>query len=376
MPITIKKVESRKDLKTFVEFPLSLNKNLPAYVPGLFMDEMNTLDSKKNPCYDFCETALFLAYKDGVLAGRIAAILNKKANTEWKHAEIRYGWFDFIDDPEVSKALIDAAVAFGKEHGMDTISGPLGFTDFDPEGMLVEGFEHLSTMALRHNQPYYQNHMEAMGFEKEVDWLEYKIHFPNEVPAKVARVANIVKERYGLRIRKASRKEINKEGLGYKIFDLVNETYSKLYNFTILPKNVVEGYVDFYLGLLNLDFLTMVEDSEGNLIGFGVCMPSITRALQKCKGKLFPLGWYYVLRSMYFKYEENLELLLIAVKPEYMKRGVSSLIFADIIERGIKSGFKYAETNAELENNLSMRTLWSSFDADQVKRRRIYTKKI
>lgn len=376
MAVTIKQVQGRKDLKDFVAFPVRLFKDMPGYVPSIFFDEMDTLDPKKNPVYEFCETALFLAYKDDKLVGRVAAILNKKANKEWNHNEIRYGWLDFIDDREVSQALMDAVIEYGRQKGMDTVTGPLGFTDFDPEGMLVEGFEHLSTMALRHSFPYYKDHMEAMGFEKEIDWLEFKVFMPDQIPEKITRVAELVEQRYNLHMRKVTRKEIRQEGIGYKIFDLINETYSKLYNFTILPKKVVDSYVNFYLGLLNLDFITLVEDEQKNLIGFGICMPSITRALKKCNGKIFPLGWYYVLRSMYFKYEESLELLLIAVKPEYKKRGVNALIFADICKRASAAGFKYAETNAELETNLDMQTQWGSFEREQTKRRRIYKKSI
>lgn len=376
MAVEIRTVSSRKDLKAFVDFPVDLFKDMPSYVPGLSFDEMDTLDSSKNPVYEFCESKLFLAYKDGRIAGRVAAILNKKANEAWNHKEIRYGWLDFIDDKEVSSALMDAVAEYGKSLGMTEMSGPLGFTDFDPEGMLIEGFEHLSTMALRHSFPYYKNHMEAMGFEKEIDWLEYKVTIPAEIPEKYQRVSSMVAERYKLHIRKITRKDVKKLGLGYKIFDLVNETYSKLYNFTILPKKVVDSYVDLYLGLLDLKFITVVEDENGEMVGFGISMPSITRALQKCKGRIFPLGWFYILRSMYFKYEDNVELMLLGVKPEYQKRGVNALIFTDLIKRFQKAGFKYAETNAELETNLSMSSLWGEFDFEQTKRRRIYKKEL
>lgn len=376
MGVTIKQVKSRKELNSFIAFPIKLFKDVPGYVPAIRFDERDTLDPKKNPVYEFCESALFLAIKDGKIVGRVAAILNKKANSEWDHKEIRYGWLDFIDDPEVSKALLDAVIEFGRQKGMETVVGPLGFTDFDPEGMMVEGFEHQSTMALRHAMPYYKTHMEAMGFVKEVDWVEFKIFMPEKMPDKVERVAKLVEERYKLHMRKVNKREVRKLGIGYKIFDLVNESYSKLYNFTILPKKVVDSYISFYLGILNLDFLTLVEDENNNIVGFGLCMPSITRAIQKCKGRMFPFGWFHILRSMYFKFEENVELLLIAVTPEYRKRGVNALIFADIIKRASAAGFKYAETNAELETNLDMQSQWGDFEKEQTKRRRIYKKSI
>lgn len=374
MTVTVKTVDSKKDLRSFVNFPIALYKDMPGYVPGLFIDEMNTLDSSKNPAYDFCESRLFLAYKGDELVGRVAAIINKKANARWDHQEVRYGWLDFVDDKEVSQALMDAVAQYGREKGMKTMTGPLGFTDFDPEGMLVEGYDYLSTMALRHCWPYYKEHMEGMGFTKEIDWLEYKVYLPDVVPEKYERVAKMVSERYGLHVRKITKKEVRQEKLGLKIFGLVNETYKNLYNFTILPDKVIDSYVGFYLGLLDLKFLTLVEDDEKNIIGFGISMPSITRALKKCNGKLFPFGWYHVLKSMYFKYEENVELLLIGVKPEYQKKGVNALIFHDLIKVYKEAGFRYAETNAELENNHNVQAQWTGFETEQTKRRRIYKK--
>ena len=376
MSVVIKKVETRKELRRFVRFPEKLYRDNPYYVPPLEFDQIDTLDQKKGAAQEFCDSELYLAYKNGELVGRVAAIVNHKANKQWNHKEVRFGWIDFVDDREVSKALIDKVEEFGRKHGMDSIVGPLGFTDFDPEGMMVEGFEHQSTMALRHAMPYYKTHMEAMGFVKEVDWVEFKIFMPEKMPDKVERVAKLVEERYKLHMRKVNKREVRKLGIGYKIFDLVNESYSKLYNFTILPKKVVDSYISFYLGILNLDFLTLVEDENNNIVGFGLCMPSITRAIQKCKGRMFPFGWFHILRSMYFKFEENVELLLIAVTPEYRKRGVNALIFADIIKRASAAGFKYAETNAELETNLDMQSQWGDFEKEQTKRRRIYKKSI
>ena len=376
MPVTISRVQSRREFRMFLHFPLTLYKDMPTFVPPLLMDDRDTLDPRKNPAYEFCDAAMYLAYKDGKVAGRVAAIVNRKANAAWDHAEVRFGWFDFIDDREVSKSLLDAVTEFGKERGMTTILGPLGFTDFDPEGMLVEGYEYLSTMALHHNWPYYKDHMEALGYVKEVDWLEYQIRFERVIPDKYIRVAEIVEERYGLRLRKLTRKEVRTTDIGYRLFDLINETYSSLYNFTVLPKKMVDKYVGFYLGVLDLKFVTLVEDENGEIVGFGVIMPSITRALQKCKGKLFPFGWYYILRSMYWKYEENIEMLLIGIKPEFQKKGVSAIIFKELMQHVLDGGFTYCETNAELESNKEVQTLWSGHKVDQCKRRRVYKKDI
>ena len=376
MSVTVKKVESKKELKTFIEFPNLLYKDNPYFCPKLYVDEVGTLSKDKNPAFEFCEADYFLAYKDGKLAGRVAAIVNSRANESWKHNEVRFGWIDFIDDPEVSKALIKAVEDFGKERGMDTITGPLGFTDFDAEGMLVEGFDKLCTMPLIYNYPYYVKHVEELGFQKETDWLEYKIHVPRALSDKYVRVANMVKERYGLTVHKLTRKEVFKEGWGNKIFELINVVYGDLYNFTNLTPGLINKYIDTYLSLLDLKYVSVVKDSDDNIAGFGVMMPSIVRALQKNRGKLFPFGWWPLVKSMYLKHEDNLELLLIGIRPDYQRKGVHALIFCDLFQTAIKVGFTYAETNAELEDNLEVQTLWGDFDYEQHKRRRAYTKKI
>lgn len=376
MAVTIRQVLDRKSLKEFVDFPNKLYKGNKYFVPKLFFDEMNTLDSEKNPAFKFCEVALYLAYKDDKIVGRVAAIINNKANERWGHKEVRYGWLDFIDDKEVSAALIESVSEFGKRYGMEQIVGPLGFTDLDAEGMLVEGFDKMNTLFLLYNHPYYMEHFEAMGFTKQVDWLEYYITIPDKVPEKIEKVALIATERYGLKVKKLSRKEIKRGGYGHKIFDLVNQTYGKLYNFTILPENVINNYVDTYLSLIDLSFVTLVEDNDGNIVAFGISMPSIVRALQKSGGKLFPFGWFHLLKSLFFKREENVELMLVGVLPEYRTQGALALIFNDLIPRYIKAGFKYGESNAELESNTPMISSWTSFETTQVKRRRVYGKQL
>ena len=376
MSVTISRVQNRKAFREFLTFPMKLYKDMPAFVPPLIIDDRDTLDPRKNPAYEFCDAAMYLAYKDGSLAGRVAAIVNRKANESWNHAEVRFGWFDFIDDREVSAALLNAVEEFGRERGMTAIVGPLGFTDFDPEGMLVEGYDCLSSMALHHNWPYYKDHMEAFGYEKDVDWLEYKIYLMDKIPEKYLRVAKIVEDRYGLRLRKITKREVRKTDIGYKVFELINETYAGLYDFTVLSKKLIDKYVGFYLGVIDLQYVSLVEDRDRNLVGFGIVMPSITRALKKCKGRLFPFGWYYILRSMYWKYEENFEMLLIGVKPEYQKKGVNSIIFVDLMQRLIKGGFKYGESNGELETNMDVRSQWGEAEVEQCKRRRVYKKAI
>lgn len=376
MPITIKKVESRKELNMFVDFPNTLYKGNSYYVPKIFSDEIETLDPKKNPAYEFSEAALYLAYKDGRLAGRVAAIVNNRANEKWNHKEVRFGWIDFIDDREVSRALIDKVIEFGKERGMDQITGPLGFTDFDPEGMLVEGYDKLCTLALIYNYPYYPEHLEAMGFTKAVDWLEFKINVPDQVPERISRISNIVSAKYGFKVRKVTRSEVRKEGLGQKIFDAINECYGELFDFTPLTPKLINKYVNAYLGIINMDFVTVIVDSNNELVAVGITMPSITKALQKCRGKLFPFGWYHILKSMYKACEGSVELLLIAVLPEYRNQGLMAMILNDLVPIYIKHGIKFGESNAELETNTKVQDTWKSFPTEQHKRRRAYTKSI
>ena len=376
MPVTIKTVQSKDDLKKFIEFPNILYKDNPYYVPKLYIGELDTLDKQSNPAFDFSEAEYYLAYKNNEIVGRIAAIINYNANKAWNHKEVRYGWFDFIDDKEVSSSLLNTVIEFGKNRGMEKIVGPLGFTDFDPEGMLVEGFDEMCTMVLLYNYEYYPRHLEEMGYTKEIDWLEYKLYLPEEVPEKISKVSRIVKEKYGFKIRKFTKKEIKKEKLGHKIFALINEAYSELYNFTILPEKLIDKYVDFYLGILDLNYVTLVEDSDKNIIAVGITTPSIVKALKKCNGKLFPFGWFHILKSLYFKHEEGVELLLVGVTKEHRNKGVLALIFEDLIPRYQKGGFKYGESNAELETNIQVQAPWDMFEKEQKKRRRIYGKLI
>ena len=361
----------------FVKFPLTLYKGCPYYVPGIYVDELSTLDMSKNPMGKYSKSEKYLAFNEkGEVVGRVIAIINEIANRDWNHAEVRFGWMDFIDDMEVSKALLEAVIAFGKKHGMTQVSGPLGFTDFDSEGCVVEGFDDISSFALRYNYPYYAEHFEALGMGKANDWLEYRIFVPEEVPEKVPRLASIISERYGLHVRKINKKIVREEDYGAKIFEMVNRTYCHLYDFTVLPDDVLRSYVKTYLGLLDLDFVTAVEDADGKLVAFSVSMPSIANAVLKSKGYLLPTGWFRLLRSMYWKYEDGLELLLIAVDPEYRNRGVHVMLFNDLIPHLIKGGFKYAESNAEMESNNSVQNLWNDYRKEFKRRRRVFSKEI
>jgi len=376
MSVTIQEVRTRKELRAFVKFPLRLYKGCPHYVPNLYLDEMSALDPKKNPMAKYSKFGRFLAYKDGKIVGRVAAIINEIANRDWDHKEVRFGWFDFIDDQEVSRALIERVIAFGKEYGMTSISGPLGFTDFDNEGMVVEGFDDISSFMLKYNYSYYKDHMEALGFSKVVDWLEYRIYVPEAVPEKVKRISDIVADRYKLHVRKITKREINKEHYGQKLFDLINRTYCELFDFTVLPPEVIDNYVKTYLGFIDLNYVVVIENEEGKLVSLAITMPSLAHAVHKGWGYLLPFGWFHIIKSMYFKHEEALELMLIAVDPEYRNKGVNAMLFNELIPKIIDGGFKYGESNAELETNTKVQNQWDLYEKDFKRRRRVFGKPI
>lgn len=376
MAVEIKEITTRKEVRAFVDFPEKLYRNNPYYVPPLFFDQMDTLDREKGAAREFCDSKLFMAYKDGEAVGRVAAIVNHKANAQWNHKEVRFGWIDFVDDPEVSRALMDKVEEFGREHGMEKVVGPLGFTDFDPEGMLIDGYDALSTMALIYNHPYYNDHMTALGFEKDVDWIEYKVTIPQELPQRWDRMPKILSQRSNVHLRQLTRKIVREEDYGHKVFKLINECYKDLYNFTVLPDHMAEKYLGFYLRILDLKYLSMVENEKGELVAFGISMPSIVHALQKCRGHLFPFGWWHLAKSMFIKHEEGIELLLIGVRPDYQNTGINSLLFMDLFQKFHAEKFIWAESNAVLETNLKNQGQFRDFEHECHKRRRSYIKSL
>jgi len=374
MSIQIKTVSSRGEMKTFARFGNRLYKGNKYYVPSMPFDDLNTFDKDKNGAFEFSEAEFYLAYKDGKVVGRVAAIINHKANDAWNVKQVRFGWIDFIDDIEVSAALLNAVEEFGKAHGMTQIVGPLGFTDFDPEGMLVEGFDRVSTMALIYNYPYYPEHMKKLGYYKETGWVEYRITIPDALPEQHVRLAELVKKRYNLKVRKMTVRQIKKENYGRKLFKLINETYCVLYGYSLLSEKQIDQYVDTYLSLVDAKMLTFVEDADGDLIGAGISIPSLAEPLQKCNGEIFPFGWWHLLKTMFIKKPDTLDLLLIGVRPDYQNRGVNSLVFVDLFENYRKLGFKYAETNANLETNVKVQAMWDPFEKELHKRRWVFGK--
>lgn len=379
--IEIKKVESRRDLCKFIDFHNELYKGNPYHVPNLYFDEMNTFRKDKNAAFDFCEAEYFMAYRDGKAVGRVAAIINHSANKKWERESVRFGWIDFVDDIEVSKALLKAVEDYGKSKGMKEIVGPLGFTDMDPEGMLLYGYDQLGTQATAYNYPYYPEHMERMGgWEKDNDYVEYKLYVPEEMPEKYATIAKMIQKRYNLQVKKLKRNEIYGEnGYGKKIFNVVNETFKDLYGYSKLTDRQIEQYVKMYLPMADLDLITIIEDwntPDHKVVGVGISIPSLARALQKCGGKLFPFGWWHILRALKFHKTEVVDLLLIGVLPEYRQKGANALLFYDLIPHYQRLGFKWGETHVEMETNMKVQGQWQYLNREIHKRRRCYKKDI
>lgn len=366
---------TRSNLKKFVEFQIKLYEGNPYFIPPLVSDEIATLDSKVNPAFDHCESAYFMAYRDGKPVGRIAAMINKQVNEKENSRQARFGFVDFIDDAEVSKALFDTAEQWAKEKGMDNIVGPLGFTDLDNEGMLINGFEELGTMATIYNYPYYPQHIERLGYEKEVDWHEFLIEVPEQIPDKHKRIAEIVKKKFNLRVVKFTSRKALKEQYGQALFELINEAYDNLYGYSRLTKRQIDYYIKIYLGMLNLDLVTLIVDGDDQLVGVGISIQSMSRALQKSKGKMFPFGWWHLLKGLKGK-NDRVDLLLVAVKTQYMGKGVNALLFTDLIPAYNKYGFKWAESNPELESNAAVQNQWEAFPYRQHRNRRAFIKKL
>lgn len=366
---------TKANLRKFTKFQIDLYDGNPYYVPPLVIDDVATLDPAQNPAFDFCEASYFMAFRDGKPVGRIASMINHQVNEKAGSKDARFGFIDFIDDHEVSEALLNAAEEWARSKGMDRIIGPLGFTDLDHEGMLVEGFEELSTMATIYNYPYYPAHIERLGYAKDSDWVEFLMTVPDGIPERFNRVADIVKKKFDLRVLKyTSRKRIKNE-YGRALFHLVNDAYKDLYQYSTLSERQIDHYIDEYLNLLNLDLVTLIVDKEGVLQGVGISMPSMSRALQKSKGKLFPTGWYHLLKGLK-GHNDRVDLLLVAVRPEFQNKGINALLFQDLIPQYIKYGYKYAESNPEMETNSKVQNQWSIFEHRQHRRRRSYSKKI
>ncbi len=379
--IRIQKVKSKADLKKFVDFHYDLYKGNKYDAPNLFSDDMKTLSKDKNAAFEFSEAEYFLAYdSSNKIVGRVAAIINHRANERWNRKSVRFGWIDFIDDIEVSRALLDAVAEYGRQKGMTEMVGPLGFTDMDPEGMLTWGFDRLGTMPTIYNYAYYPEHMEKLGgFEKDNDYVEFYMKNPATVPEKYVKIAQMIEKRYNLHARKFTKKDVFQKGYGRKIFELINTCFKDLYGYSELSPKQIDQYIDMYFPLADLSLITGVEDWNANkeLIAIGISIPSLSIALQKCRrGRLFPFGWWHIIRALKFHKTKGIDLLLMGVLPEYRMKGANAIMFADLIPRYQAYGFEWGESQVEMETNENVQSQWEALNPTLHKRRRCYKKKL
>ena len=374
--IIIKEVTTRRELRRFVQFGIDLYEGNPYFCPPIILDELNAFNPKGNPALEVCEFVVYMAYRNNEIVGRIVGIINRRANEAWNVKKCRFGWFECIDDYDVFKALLDAVAEWGRSKGMELLNGPVGFTDFDHQGLLLEGFEYNSPMASLYTHPYYIAHYERYGLEKEADWIKFQVTPPTEAPERMRRVAKLVAERYGLHTVKVKNVREVKKRYGYTYFDVVDAAYQKLYNFQPLTDKQKRYYCNMFFPLLNFDFVTLVANDKDEIVAVGLGMPSLSEALRKCKGRLFPFGWYHLLKALKAKKMTDFDLLLIAVRPDYQDKGVNALLFDEMTPYFSKYGIQRVETSAILETNLKSYSNFTIFDHIQHKRRRAFVKKL
>lgn len=374
--LTIKEVKRDRDLRRFVQFGIDIFKGNNYYCPPLILDEIITFKKGKNPAHEVCDYVLYMAYRNGKAVGRIAGIVNHRANEAWGVKKCRFGWFDFVDDYEVFESLLDSVAEWGRSKGMELLNGPVGFTDFDHQGLLIEGFDYNSPMASLYTHPYYVAHYERYGLRKEADWIEFQIHPPKEAPERMRRVAALVSERYGLRTVKVKNSRELRARYGYSYFDVLDSAYQKLYNYQPMTEKQKQYYCKMFFPLLNFDFVTLVVNDKDEIVAVGLGMPSLSDALRKCRGRLFPFGWYHLLKALKVKQMTDFDLLLIAVRPDYQDKGVNSLIVNEMTPYFSKYGIQRVETSAILETNNKSQANFVIFDHIQHKRRRAFVKEL
>ena len=374
--IVIREVTTKREIKRFVQFGIDLYKGNPYYCPPLFFDEVNTFDPKRNPALEVCDHVVYMAYRNEQIVGRIVGIINHRANEAWGVKKCRFGWFDFVDDYDVFKALLDAVAEWGRSKGMHCLNGPVGFTDFDHQGLLLEGFDYNAPMASLYTHPYYVAHYERYGLRKDADWIEYQITPPTEAPERMRRVAQLVEQRFGLHTVKVKNAKELKKRYGYSYFDVLDAAYQKLYNYQPMTPRQKQYYCNMYFPILNFDFVTMVANDKDEIVAVGVGMPSLSEALRKCGGHLFPFGWYHLLKALRSKRMTDFDLLLIAVRPDYQDKGVTAMIFNEMTPHFKRYGIQRVETTAILEDNHKSQANFEDFDYIQHKRRRAYIKEL
>ncbi len=373
MEIEVKEVTTLHALRQFVSFQYSLYKNNGYWVPPLRADELRSLRKDKNPAFDFCEAKYWLACKDGKIVGRVAGIINGRYNEKWNEKAARFGWLDFVDDEEVSEKLLQEVERWASKRGMSHLHGPLGFTDMDGEGMLVEGFGEIGTLGALYNYPYYRRHIERLGYSKDTDWIEYEVTLHGNIPEKVARMAEIALKRNNLRVLKVRKA---KEVLPYakKIFHVLNEAYRNLFGFVELSEKQIDMYVKQYFGFIIPEYVPVVLDSKDDVVAFGIAMPSLSEALQRCKGRLLPFGFIHVLRAL--KHNRRVDLYLTAVRPDMQNKGINAILIYQSNLAFNQKKIEKVETNRELEGNTKVQSQWKTYDSRQHKRRRCYRKQL
>ena len=376
MKIEIRKVSCQREMDDFVRLPRVMYRGISQYVPDLERDIAELFDRKSNPGLEFSDIQPFVAYRNDIPIGRIVGIVNRKANERWQQRVARFSLIEFIDDLEVSRALLDAVGKWGLELGMDTLQGPMGITDFDKEGMLIEDFHLTGTMNTIWNPEYYPRHMEALGFQKEVDWVQIRIQIPQQTPGRYSRTAQYVREEIGLRVVKLGDPGIDKRRYGEQILRMFNEAYAPIFGFSALSDTQIASFLDHYLPLLDRQLVPVIVNQQNEVVGAAVTIGSLTTALQKSGGRLWPTGWFHLLKALKWKREESVEMLLVGVRPDYQRMGVNALFFDDLIPIYNKYGFKWAETGPQLEDNISELSQWKALHPEYVKRRRCYVKKV
>ena len=374
--VVIRQVEGNKLMDEFIRVPRIIYQDCPQYVPDLDSDVRKLFDVRETPGLEFSDIQPFIAYRDGKLAGRVVGIVNRKANKRWETKNVRFSMIEFVDDMEVSRALLQAVEEWGRTHGMEMMQGPLGITDFDKEGMLVEDFDMIGSINTIYNPEYYHRHMEALGLEKEVDWLQVHIDIPQDVPARYARVAQYAREQIGLRLIKLTNKQIFEEGYGKRVFDLLNEAYKPIFGFSALSPKQMDRFLNKYIKMVDKQFIPVILNDKDEMVGVAVSMGSLSKSMQKTHGRLLPFGWYHLVKALKWHHEDNAEMLLIAIRPDYQGLGVNAMFFDDLIPIFNKCGFKWAETGPQLEDNVRELTQWKPLHPKFVKRRRCYKKKI
>jgi len=374
MSVDIRRVSNSRELRKYIAFPIDLYRGNPYYVPALFLDDLNTLDAKKNAAFEFCEAEYWLAYKEGKLVGRVAGIVNPRYIEKWKNRWARFGWLDFVEDFEVASALIRTVEEWARAKGLDAVHGPMGFTDLDREGLLVEGFDEAATLATNYNYPYYAEYLERLGYKKDKDWIEFQVTVPSIIPEKVLRVNELIQKRTGARIFEWKTKKEIVTRFGKELFGLIDEAYVGLYGTTPLSERQVDAYIKQYLGFVDPRFTKIIVDAEDQLIGFGISIPSLSDALRNSRGRLFPFGWLRLLLAL--RNPRFMDMYLVAVRPEYQARGVVAVLMTALNRSAIENGVQFAETNPELEDNIEVQGLWKDYDKRQHKRRRVFLKKL